>query len=322
MTTPYTTGSITLTNGSAVVTGVGTAWQTALIAGGTLYAEADGNPLPILSVDSNTQITAAIKWKGATGSFPYAIMRDTAYGQQTVANANALATYLQRLDNASVAALASIAGQMSAGKVPRGLSANTMEWFIISDFIKQVLDDPDAATARGSLGIGNVSSSGSSSTIAGSLLVNSNGSTFALQRNNANAIDVEAFQTSNSATKHSIDLNRYGGGVTVRGQDVWVNDKVPYSTSGFGYINFPNGFKIQWGYDNSGQSDSLVTFPIAFTTFSRVVVNLDWVPNANQAFTCAVSGASTTSFYARKRYVEGGVVNPIGAGAHWIAIGF
>ncbi|KSV64048.1 hypothetical protein N185_35360 [Sinorhizobium sp. GW3] len=108
MTTPYTTGSITLANGSAVVIGVGTAWQTALIAGGTIYVEADGNPLPILTVDGNTQITVAIKWKGASGTYPYAIMRDTAYGQQTVANAQALSTYLQRLDNPSLSALASL----------------------------------------------------------------------------------------------------------------------------------------------------------------------------------------------------------------------
>ncbi|KSV72953.1 hypothetical protein N182_28935 [Sinorhizobium sp. GL2] len=143
---------MTLTNGSAVVTGVGTAWQTALIAGGTLYVEADGNPLPILSVDSNTQITAAIKWKGASGTYPYAIMRDTAYGQQTVANANALSTYLQRLDNASLSALASIASTLGAGKVPRGLSANTMEWFTVSDFAKSMLSGADAAAMRVTLG--------------------------------------------------------------------------------------------------------------------------------------------------------------------------
>lgn len=116
MTTPYTTGSITLTNGSAVVTGVGTAWQTALIAGGTIYVEADGNPLPILTVDTNTKITAAIKWKGASGAYPYAIMRDTAYGQQTVTNAQALSTYLQRLDNASLSAIASLVP--AADKLP------------------------------------------------------------------------------------------------------------------------------------------------------------------------------------------------------------
>lgn len=153
MTTPYTTGTITLTNGSAVVTGVGTAWQAALIVGGTIYVEADGNPLPILLVGSDTEIMAAIKWTGAGGTYPYAIMRDTAYGQQTVANANALSTYIQRLDNKALAALASIAGALGAGKVPRGVSTEAMEWFTVSEFAKSLLDDGNAAAALTTLGV-------------------------------------------------------------------------------------------------------------------------------------------------------------------------
>lgn len=128
MTTPYTAGTVTLTNGSTVITGIGTAWQTALIAGGILIAEADGNPLPILSVDSNTQITAAIKWKGASGTYPYAIMRDTAYGQQTVANAQALATYLTRLDTATLSALNALGPSMVADRVPYATSNAAMAW--------------------------------------------------------------------------------------------------------------------------------------------------------------------------------------------------
>lgn len=128
MTTPYTAGTVTLTNGSAVITGIGTAWQTALIAGGILIAEADGNPLPILSVDSNTQITAAIKWKGASGTYPYAIMRDTAYGQQTVANAQALSNYLTRLDTATLSALNALGPSMLADRVPYATSNAAMAW--------------------------------------------------------------------------------------------------------------------------------------------------------------------------------------------------
>lgn len=128
MSTPYTAGTVTLTNGSTVITGIGTAWQTALIAGGILIAEADGNPLPILSVDSNTQITAAIKWKGASGTYPYAIMRDTAYGQQTVANAQALATYLTRLDTATLSALNALGPSMVADRVPYATSNAAMAW--------------------------------------------------------------------------------------------------------------------------------------------------------------------------------------------------
>ncbi|UTV37652.1 pyocin knob domain-containing S74 family peptidase [Ensifer adhaerens] len=150
MTTPYTTGSVTLTNGSAVVTGVGTAWQTALIAGGTIYVEADGNPLPILTVDTNTKITAAIKWKGASGSYPYAIMRDTAYGQQTVANAQALSTYLQRLDNASLAALASLVP--AADRMPFFSGNAEAALTTLTAFARTLLDDANGAAAYATLG--------------------------------------------------------------------------------------------------------------------------------------------------------------------------
>ena len=46
----YSTGSVTLTNGSAVVTGNGTGWQLALISGGNVIVQAPGNVLPIVRV--------------------------------------------------------------------------------------------------------------------------------------------------------------------------------------------------------------------------------------------------------------------------------
>ncbi|MEI2299348.1 gp53-like domain-containing protein [Ensifer sp. MJa1] len=248
MTTPYTTGSITLTNGSAVVTGVGTAWQTALIAGGTIYAEADGNPLPILTVDSNTQITAAIKWKGATGTYPYAIMRDTAYGQQTVANANALATYLQRLDNASLAALASIAATLGAGKVPRGLSANTMEWFTVTDFIKTLLDDADAGTARGTLG---------AQAALGFTPVQQGGGS----GQGGNKVYV-GWDPSKGLTAQ-VDTSVLG--------KLWYDGLV---TGGLGWLKFPNGMIIQSGTvvvtaDGNGFAD--INLPVSFASASNYV---------------------------------------------------
>lgn len=109
MTTPYTTGQIGLVNGSAMVTGIGTGWETALIIGGTIYVEADGgNALPILSIGGDTAITAAIAWTGPTGTYDYALVRDTSYGQQTVANAQALADYIQRLNNTALSAVAGV----------------------------------------------------------------------------------------------------------------------------------------------------------------------------------------------------------------------
>lgn len=109
MTAPYKAGTIKLVSGSAAVTGVDTAWETALISGGTIYVEYNGgNPLPIDTVNGDTSITAAIKWRGASGTYSYAIMRDTAYGQQSVDNAQALASYIQRLNNPALAATAGV----------------------------------------------------------------------------------------------------------------------------------------------------------------------------------------------------------------------
>ncbi|MDX0506757.1 pyocin knob domain-containing protein [Sinorhizobium medicae] len=110
MTIPYVTGTVSVTAGSAVVTGSGTAWATALIAGGLFGLDSsNGNPVPILSVDSNTQLTLAKPWRGTTAAGQgYWIVRDTAYLQQQTVNAQALSTYIQRLDNAVLAALAGL----------------------------------------------------------------------------------------------------------------------------------------------------------------------------------------------------------------------
>ncbi|WP_457661873.1 pyocin knob domain-containing protein [Sinorhizobium medicae] len=110
MTIPYVTGTVSVTAGSAVVTGTGTAWATALIAGGLFGLDSsNGNPVPILSVDSNTQLTLAKPWRGTTAAGQgYWIIRDTAYLQQQTINAQALSTYIQRLDNAALAALAGL----------------------------------------------------------------------------------------------------------------------------------------------------------------------------------------------------------------------
>ena len=98
----YTAGTVSLTNGSAVVTGVGTAWQIALIVGGTIYVEAAGNPLPIDSVDSDTQITAAIAWAGATGAYNYVLRRSTTYDEQVAKNAEIFARLVAELEAGTI----------------------------------------------------------------------------------------------------------------------------------------------------------------------------------------------------------------------------
>lgn len=96
MTTPYITGTIAVAANSTVVTGAGTAWETALIVGGVLFA--GGISLPIASIDSDTKLTLAMPWPGAMAStLAYAIVRDTEYARQSVANASTLSEVLAEL---------------------------------------------------------------------------------------------------------------------------------------------------------------------------------------------------------------------------------
>lgn len=64
MTQTYSDGTISVTAASTTVTGSGTAWQTALITGGVIFA-GDGFGI-IDTVDSNTQITLKRPWPGST----------------------------------------------------------------------------------------------------------------------------------------------------------------------------------------------------------------------------------------------------------------
>ncbi len=65
--TPYTAGTVTATNGSVVVTGSGTGWQTANRGRGDRI-RIDGIDFTVFFVNSQTQITLTTPFTGATGS--------------------------------------------------------------------------------------------------------------------------------------------------------------------------------------------------------------------------------------------------------------
>ncbi len=102
MTAVYKTGQITLANGSAVVTGIGTAWATMLIAGGIIFPVADGNPLAIQEIVSNTSITAEKPWAGVSGTYDYVLVRWSADEEQNSVNSSVLATIYAELQAGSL----------------------------------------------------------------------------------------------------------------------------------------------------------------------------------------------------------------------------
>ncbi len=129
----------------------------------------------------------------------------------------------------SIAGLTTAANQMLYTTAPDVYATTSL-----TPFARTILDDADAATMRATMGANNASNlttgtiddarlpgTMSAKTINTNLQVSSNGTTLSIQRNNANAIDIEAYLTTNNATKHSIDLNRYGGAVTIGGNTAW-----------------------------------------------------------------------------------------------------
>lgn len=71
----YSTGTVAVSAGNAVVTGTGTLWDTALVTGGVFSFA--GLSIPIVTVESDTSLTLAYPWPGATASGAYAIARET-----------------------------------------------------------------------------------------------------------------------------------------------------------------------------------------------------------------------------------------------------
>jgi hypothetical protein len=73
----YQTGTVSVANGSNVVTGSGTAWDVNVTAGDLFKVSGESAIYEIASVDSATQITLTANYAGATNTgLSYAIIRD------------------------------------------------------------------------------------------------------------------------------------------------------------------------------------------------------------------------------------------------------
>jgi hypothetical protein len=64
----YSTGTATVTNGSATVTGTNTLWLANVTAGDSFTVAGDGVMYDVASVDSDTQVTLSVAYAGVTAS--------------------------------------------------------------------------------------------------------------------------------------------------------------------------------------------------------------------------------------------------------------
>ncbi|WP_418459726.1 hypothetical protein ACNT8L_04475 [Brucella intermedia] len=153
----YTTGTVTVTSGSPTVTGAGTGWQTALIQGGVLYVR--GGAYPILTVDGETKITLAVPYTGTNGSgVLYAVDRQRSAATSAVAMNDRLAQIIASIETAQPASeiLAGLAAlQPANNQLIYATGPKTFNLSPLTPFARSLLDDNDAATMLGTLGLTN-----------------------------------------------------------------------------------------------------------------------------------------------------------------------
>lgn len=69
MTASYTAGTVSVSAGSVTVIGEGTGWLTANVAPGFLGLDSDnGNPVPVVAIVSDTELTLVKPWRGTSAS--------------------------------------------------------------------------------------------------------------------------------------------------------------------------------------------------------------------------------------------------------------
>lgn len=137
MTASYTFGTVTVATGSTTVTGSGTGWRTANVAPGFFGTDAtDSVTVPVAEVISDTELRLVSPWRGASGSgLSYWLSYDTRDGQQTVNNAQRLAEYIARLDNASLSAIGGITPV--ANSIPVYTGPDSAEARPLSDVLRR-----------------------------------------------------------------------------------------------------------------------------------------------------------------------------------------
>lgn len=73
----YKTGTVSVTNGSQIVTGLGTSWLTEVTTGDILIILDDGVWYEVASITNDTSLALSANYAGTTGSgLTYAITRD------------------------------------------------------------------------------------------------------------------------------------------------------------------------------------------------------------------------------------------------------
>lgn len=148
----YKTGTVSVTNGSATVTGSGTSFQTAGVREGDLF-RCNGLTVRIgAPVTSATSVTLAHAWPGGSGS-AISAWEIEFVDDDSQAYATALEV-LSKISSGNVYALSGLAG--AANKAPIFTGSGVMGLMTVSPAALGLLDDANAAAMIATLGLDDI----------------------------------------------------------------------------------------------------------------------------------------------------------------------
>ncbi len=139
----YETGTASIEQGQTVVTGQGTAWSQ-IVRPADDFGKHVGRPIPIASVDSDTQITLAFPWPGPTQvAAPYRVT----FTPYHVAYRQMLQQIMQLLSSGNVSALAGLIG--AANRIPMFTGPGALDLIAKEDLVNGVNFDVQVADTAG-----------------------------------------------------------------------------------------------------------------------------------------------------------------------------
>jgi len=354
-------GTISVAAGGTVITGAGTSWTSGgmpVISGDTMHA--GGVSVPIAAVNGAGEAVPRLPWPGATLSgAPYAICLDSparlaaTKAMTDVADLVARLRLLER--NLYQPKVKTVGGNAPpatpaendihvAGTAPTGAWAgypnNYMTW-TGSGWLPQAPQIGDAALVSGTadLSIWNGSAWVTRPYTGGAVRYDASQSLTGPQKAQARG-NIEAQQAlgftpvqqgggiDQTGAKIYIGLDLVRGPVmTVNTTDfgrIWNDAATALSLGVSSIYKFPNGYTIQFGYVGSFSGNHTTTFPIAFSSVSRVHGIQPYLGGlaANQMLSYTCGGSTTTNFQVSPRLLSGGTVSVASAPYVYCASGW
>lgn len=268
-------GTITLTNGSAVVGGSGTSFATELAAGDFIVSTVGGVPytLPVKTVDSNTQLTLVSNFTGPTQSgAAWSAVPRVALNMVTAALVAQSAEALRGLnyDKQNWQQVYSAAGNITV-KLPDGTTFTGPSWKYLSDNMATKsggavpvnqggTGSTTASGARTNLGLGN-SATRDVGTAAGTVAAGDdsrfdsiNGKTGGVISGQVKAGGASPASTPPAGTVTNAELigSRFRSGV-YNGIDFSLYAQVVQGTGTFGYLQLAfGGTPAYWSFRQDG----------------------------------------------------------------------